>query len=103
MIKSQVLRRTPCPPGYLTQPVEGSRLVQEAPPYFGPFLEAAGSLVEFLLRFSVVLPFPCLFVICSVKQLLIQIFTVDKQIQKINRCVLQMSLTKITSFVTQSI
>lgn len=36
---------------------------------------------------------------CSVKQLLIQIFTVDKQIQKINRCVLQMHSAKITSVV----
>lgn len=34
-----------------------------------------------------------------VKQLLIQIFTVDKQIQKINRCVLQMHSAKITSVV----
>lgn len=68
--------------------------------HFCLFLEDAGSFVELLLRFSVVLPFPCLFVICSAKQLLIQSFTVDKQIQKINRCVLQMSLTKITSLVT---
>lgn len=68
--------------------------------HFCLFPEAAGSLVELLLRFSVVLPFLCLFVICSAKQLLIQSFTVDKQIQKINRCVLQMSLTKITSLVT---
>lgn len=45
------------------------------------------------------LAFPCLFVSYSAKQLLIQIFTVDKQIQKINRCVLQMYLTKITSLV----
>jgi hypothetical protein len=38
-----------------------------------------------------------------VKQLLIQIFTVDKQIQKTNRCVLQMHLTKITSLVMRRI
>lgn len=48
---------------------------------------------------SVVFSAACLSVSSSVKRLLIQIFTVDKQIQKINRCVLQMYLTKITSLV----
>lgn len=101
---SQVLRKDSmftCPSNPAsgeTQACPGS----SSPPLLS-FLEAAQSLAEPLLRFSVVLPLPCLFVSCSAKQLLIQIFTVDKQIPKINRCVLQMSLTKITSLVTRSI
>lgn len=81
-------------------PVLASLGAASSPPFSGPPACVTTPGLVIFENFCCVV-FPCLFVSYSVKRLLIQIFTVDKQIQKINRCVLQMYFTKITSLVTR--
>lgn len=94
---------TPCPCSLLSWGTwSGQANFMSSPPILCPIV-CLRTCQPICPELSAVLSLSCLFVSCSVKHLLIQIFTVDKQIQKINRCVLQMYLAKITSPMVRSI
>lgn len=94
---------SPCPHAlphlHLSTPLLLCNLLPPSPPFSDCPLTGVMTLTLIFSESFCCVVSSCLFVSCHVKQLPVRISTVDKQIQKINRCVLQMHFTKIISLL----